>query len=68
MKVIMTAFWDKATCSLVEVDGRFRGDTSVYFYETTRHSISESRHLQTRRRENLKSQHVKLLRWGVDQC
>jgi hypothetical protein len=41
----MTAFWDVAPCSLVEVDRRFRGfislmkavrasQTSVYFYET----------------------------------
>jgi hypothetical protein len=30
-------------------------ETSVNFYQTTRHSNSEDSHLHTRRRENLKS-------------
>jgi hypothetical protein len=30
-------------------------ETSVYFNETTRHSIPQGSHLQTRRRENHKS-------------
>jgi hypothetical protein len=50
----MTAFWDVAPCSLVEVDRRFvlmmetvcTSETSVYFYETTRLNIPESCHLQ----------------------
>jgi hypothetical protein len=52
----MTAFWDVAPRSLVEVDRRLRGayclhqgdetsETSVYFYETTRRYIPESCHL-----------------------
>jgi hypothetical protein len=47
----MTAFWNTAPCSLVEVDRRFRGayclhqgtsETFVYFNETTRSCIPES--------------------------
>jgi hypothetical protein len=33
-------------------------ETSVKFYQTSRHNISEGSHLQTRCRENLKSQIV----------
>jgi hypothetical protein len=59
----MTAFWDTAPFSLVEVDRRFRGayslhhqdETSVNFYETTKRNIPEGCHLRTLRRENLKS-------------
>jgi hypothetical protein len=53
----MKAFCDVALCSLVKVDGRFRGNfvalmmeavrtcqTPVYFSETTRRYISESCH------------------------
>jgi hypothetical protein len=32
--------------------------TSVRFYQTTRRNVSEDSHLHTRRRENLKSNHV----------
>jgi hypothetical protein len=45
----VTAFWDLATCSLVEVD---RGN--IYFHETTQRYIQVSCHLLTPRRENLK--------------
>jgi hypothetical protein len=57
----MTAFWNIALCSLVEVDRRFRGvegplialmmeamiisETSVNVHETTRRSIPEGCHL-----------------------
>jgi hypothetical protein len=70
----MTAFWDIAPFSFVEVYIRFRGayclhhqlivlmmdavntsETSVDFYETTRHNIPEGYHLHIRRRENVKS-------------
>jgi hypothetical protein len=66
-----TVFWDVAPCSLVEIFRRFRGacclhhlgdekaagtsETSVDFYQSTRHNIPEDSHLHTRRRENLKS-------------
>jgi hypothetical protein len=45
----MTAFWDKAPCSLIEV---------VYFTETTQHYIPESCHLHTCHCENLKSHNM----------
>jgi hypothetical protein len=60
----MTAFWDIAPRSLVDVDRRFRGlvletvrssETSVYFNETTLSCMPEDCHLHTRRRGNLKS-------------
>jgi hypothetical protein len=46
----MTAFWDIAPCSLVEVDGPEDGavytfETSVNFYETIRRNITEGCHL-----------------------
>jgi hypothetical protein len=53
----MTVFWDVASCSLVEIDRRFRGaialmmeavsipETLVCFYEITCHSIPEDSHL-----------------------
>jgi hypothetical protein len=44
----MTSLWDVALCSLVEVDGRFRGETTGCY-------IPESCNLHPRRRENLKS-------------
>jgi hypothetical protein len=55
-KMTMTAFWNIAPCSLVEVDRHFRGfialmidavpttEMSVYFKETTRRYIPESCH------------------------
>jgi hypothetical protein len=57
----LTAFWDIAPCSLIEVDQRFReialmidavrtSETSVNFYETTWRNIPDGCHL-----ENLKS-------------
>jgi hypothetical protein len=68
----LTVFWDVAPCYLVEVYRRFRGkiialmmeaantsETSVKFYQTTRRSNPEERHLRTRRRKNLKSYYVK---------
>jgi hypothetical protein len=50
----MTAFWDVAPCSLVEVYGRLRGsyclhhqgDASLCFIETTPRFIPERCHLQ----------------------
>jgi hypothetical protein len=57
----MTAFWDVAPCSILELDRRFRcayclyhqgdrrestSDTSANFYETTRRNIPEDSHLQ----------------------
>jgi hypothetical protein len=60
-----------SSCTLVEVDRRFRGkyliiralmieavrtsETSVYFHDTTRRSIQEGCHLHNRRREKLKN-------------
>jgi hypothetical protein len=51
----MTAFWDIATCILVEVDlmtlvmqAVSIAETSVYLYETTRHTIPEGYHFQVR--------------------
>jgi hypothetical protein len=53
----MTAFWDMASCNLIETDWHFRGayclyhqgddfpETSVYFHETTRRHIPEGCHL-----------------------
>jgi hypothetical protein len=60
--VRMTAFWDIAPCSRVEVDRSFRGgyclhhqsdETAMYFNEATRRYIQESC-LHTRHRENRK--------------
>jgi hypothetical protein len=62
----MTVFWVVAPCSLVEVYRRFIGacslhhqgdrpETSVNFYQTTRHNNPEDSHLHTHRRENLES-------------
>jgi hypothetical protein len=60
----MTASWDTAPCSLVEVDclqgalmmeaGR-TSNTPVYFNETTRPCIADGCHLHNHRCENLKS-------------
>jgi hypothetical protein len=58
----MTAFWDVVPCSL-KADRRFivlmmeaecTSETSIYFHETTRRYIPESRHFHTRRRDSLK--------------
>jgi hypothetical protein len=58
----MTAFWDIAPCSLVEVgdvsevllldDGGRTFETSAYFYRAKRRNIPEGCHLHTRHREN----------------
>jgi hypothetical protein len=57
----MTAFWDIALCSLVEVDRHSRGATSIIwvtasFYQTARCNIPEGCHLHTHCCENLKAQ------------
>jgi hypothetical protein len=68
----IVAFWDIASCSLVEVDRRFTGvycfqhynpdeairtsETSAYFNQTTPRYILERCHHHTCLRENLKSQ------------
>jgi hypothetical protein len=62
----MALFWVVAPCSLVEVYQRFilmmeaagTSETPVNFYQTTRRNNSEDSHLQTRRRENLKSHDI----------
>jgi hypothetical protein len=61
----MTASWDTGPCSLVEIDRLIiiaqmieavcTSETSEYFYKSTRRNIPEDSHLDTRRRENLKS-------------
>jgi hypothetical protein len=69
----MAIFWVVVPCSLVEVHQRFRSscclrhqgddggtstsETSVIFYQTTRHNNPEDSHLHTRHLENLKSHH-----------
>jgi hypothetical protein len=66
----MSVLWDVASCSLVEIDRRFRGiyclhhrpeeeklcfsETIDHLHKTTRHSITEDGHLHVRRCENLK--------------
>jgi hypothetical protein len=64
----MVVIWGLLSCSLVEVNRRFRcayclhdqGDeVSTNFYKTTRRSIPKGR-LNIRRRDNLKSRHVYL--------
>jgi hypothetical protein len=50
MYLLEDAFWDFATSSLVDIDGRFRGA-----YCLNRDNILEESHFHTRRRENLKS-------------
>jgi hypothetical protein len=63
----MTAFWDTATCSLVQVEQHFRNvlialmveavsisEALVIFNKTTRRRFPECFHLHTRRSENLK--------------
>jgi hypothetical protein len=65
----MAGFWFVAPFSLVEVYRRFRCacclhhqiEKSVNFYQTTRRNIPEEIHLQTRRRENLKSHNGKIV-------
>jgi hypothetical protein len=60
----ITAFWDIAPCSLVEVDRCFRRGTaslirvSVYFNKTAWCYIPESCHLHTRYHENLNSHYI----------
>jgi hypothetical protein len=67
----MAVCWDVVPCGLVEFYRRFRGvarsiialimesastsETSLNFYQTTRHNIPEDSHLHTRSCENLKS-------------
>jgi hypothetical protein len=55
----MTVFWDVALCNLAVIalmmEAANTSETSVNFYQTTRHNIPEDSHLHTRRRENLKS-------------
>jgi hypothetical protein len=47
--IMMTALWDIAPCSLVEVDlmmeAVITSETSVNFYETTRRNIPQDCHL-----------------------
>jgi hypothetical protein len=61
----MTAFWDTAPYSLVEVGRRFRGTYYLhhqgYDYQSTLRNIPEGCHLHTRGRENLKFQMLKSL-------
>jgi hypothetical protein len=63
----MAAFWDVASCIVVEVSRSLqRGfllmeavntfETSVNFNRTTRRNITEHSRIRTRRRENLRSQ------------
>jgi hypothetical protein len=63
MHLKMTAFWDIAACSLIEVDQRFRDAYCLRhqgdFNNTTRRYISEGYH--TRCHENLKSHIMHLL-------
>jgi hypothetical protein len=65
--VKMTALWDIASCSLVEVYRRFRGayclhyhgdESSVYLDETTRCYITESYLLQCEFESGLSRQEV----------
>jgi hypothetical protein len=63
----ITAFWNVAPCSLVDVYRRSEvlaasiiramstSETSVNFYQTTRRNNPEDSHFRTLRRENLKS-------------
>jgi hypothetical protein len=51
----MTDFWDKAVCSIAEVEAVRTSVTSVCINETTRRYVPESCHLHTRHREELKS-------------
>jgi hypothetical protein len=67
----MTVFWDVVPCSLIEIDLRAEMlsasiigtmmeavttfETSVNFYQTTRHNVPEDSHLHIRRHENLKA-------------
>jgi hypothetical protein len=58
----MTAFWDIAPCSLVEVDRRFRSAYCLHHQgerPDTRRYIPEDSDLHARRRENLKSHAVR---------
>jgi hypothetical protein len=68
----MTAFWDNASCSLLQADRRSEvrtatiirpmmwavrtSETSVYFHESAQSNITESCHLHIRCRQNLKAQ------------
>jgi hypothetical protein len=56
----MTVFWYVAPCTLVEIalmmEAVSTSETSVSFYQTTRHNIPEDSHLHTRGRQTLKSQ------------
>jgi hypothetical protein len=52
----MAAFWDTALCSLAEVYRRFREWYCIHRPDDGGSThIAESCHIQTRRRENLKS-------------
>jgi hypothetical protein len=54
----ITALWDTAPCSLVEVDRSLRGAYCLHHQgddETIRRYIPEQCNLHTRRRENLTS-------------
>jgi hypothetical protein len=70
----MAVFWVVAPYSLAEVYRRLRGaclrhksasETSINYYQTTRRNKSEDSHLQTQRRENLKS-HISDSHGGED--
>jgi hypothetical protein len=67
----MAVVWVVVPCSLVEVYWRFialmmeaasTSETSVRFYQTTWRNNPEDSHLHTRRRENLKSHPLGLVR------
>jgi hypothetical protein len=53
----MDVLWVVASCSLVEIDRRFRG-ASITRVITTWRNTPEDSHLQTHRRENLKSHRI----------
>jgi hypothetical protein len=70
-----TAFWDVASCSLVEVyrpvialmmETSSTSETSVNFYQSIRRNNPQDSHLHTRRRENLKPHKFKIIHMLTD--
>jgi hypothetical protein len=55
--MMMTIFWDVTSCSLVEVNQRFRNACCRHhqgdYRQTTRRNMPEDSHLHIRHRENL---------------